>query len=405
MTSSSPDFPPELHDLVIDHMHRDKGALANCGLVSKSWLRSSRHHLFDSVALRNRNWKAFLQLLGSPLATFPGSVKSLTISVSDYATMEPSASFNRLIHELRGSNASKDPPRVLSDLNLLRLDGIHWSDVTQTTTLALVELCPYIRELDLRLVTFDTPYQMAALVSHFPRTQKLSMSPFFSLYESPLQYPDIPRSIQHIRLRLDGTTRGRFNQIAHWIHAGDGPPSIRALEIGIVDVESLASFAGLLRALGPVLQDLDLGVMYHVTADDIRARMDLSKNLNLRSLTIHISLRRFQRAPSLHAPWGILAAAHSSSIDTLTIVLSIDVPELLANLDWAHLTNALKTYPQFAAMRRLHFMVHCFTAMVTDDTEGAIRARVPEFDERGIVEVSLLHTSRVFTHGEYFHPL
>ncbi|KAJ7620819.1 hypothetical protein DFH06DRAFT_62140 [Mycena polygramma] len=401
MTSSSPDFPPELHDLVIDHMHRDKGALATCGLVSKSWLRSSRHHLFDSVVLRNRNWKAFLQLLGSPLATFPTSVKSLTISVSDYATLEPSASFNRLIHELRGSTASEDAPRELSDLNLLRLNGIHWSDVTQTTTLALVELCPYIRELDLRLVTFDTPYQMAALVSHFPRTQKLSMSPFFSLYESPLKYPDIPRSIQHIRLRLDGTIRGRFNQIARWIHAGDGLPSIRALEIGIVDVESLASLAGLLRALGPVLQDLDLGVMYHVTADDIRARVDLSKNLNLRSLTVHISLRRVQRAPSLHAPslyapWGILAAAHSSSIDTLTIVLTFDVPELLVNLDWAHLTNALNTYPQFAALRRLHFMVHCFTAMVT---EGAIRARVPEFDERGIVEVSLLHTSRVFTHG------
>ncbi|KAJ6456782.1 hypothetical protein C8R47DRAFT_186349 [Mycena vitilis] len=398
MTSSSPDFPPELHDLVIDHMHREKGSLANCGLVSKSWLRSSRHHLFDSVVLRNRNWEAFLLLLGSPLVTFTASVKSLTISVSNY-TIEHSASFNRLIHELRGSTASEDAPPGLSNLNVLRLDGIHWSDVTQTTTLALVQLSPYIRELDLRLVAFDTPYQMAALVSHFPCIQKLSMSPFFSLYESPLQYPDIPRSISHIRLRLDGTTRGRFNQIAQWIHARDGAPSIRALEIGIVDVESLASVAGLLRALGPALQDLDLGVMYHVTADDIRARLDLSRNVNLRFLTIHISLRRFQRAPSLHAPWGILAAAHSSSIDTLTIVLSIDVPELLVNLDWAHLTSALDTYPQFATLRRLHFMVHSFAAMSTEDTEGAIRARVPEFDERGIVQVSLLHTSRVFTHG------
>jgi hypothetical protein len=111
-----------------------------------------------------------------------------------------------------------------------------------------------------------------------------------------------------------------------------------------------------------------------------------------------LSLRRFQPATAaLHAPWALLAAPHST-ISTLTLVLSIDFLELLDNLDWTHLNNALKTYPQFIALRRLHFIVHCPSMM--DAIEGAIRARVQEYSARGIVEVSLLHTSRVFTHRE-----
>jgi hypothetical protein len=100
-----------------------------------------------------------------------------------------------------------------------------------------------------------------------------------------------------------------------------------------------------------------------------------------------LSLRRFQ--PTTAAP--------HSTISTLTLVLSINFPELLDNLNWAYLNNALETYPQFAELRRLHFIVHCPSDM--DAMEGAIRARAQD-NARGIVEVSLLQTSRVFTYRE-----
>jgi len=256
-----------------------------------------------------------------------------------------------------------------------------------------------IRELDLHQVAFDTPRDMAALVSRFLHLQTASMSPLFLRDGSEFQvsqYPGIPRHLERLRLRLGVSTPGPFHEVAHWFHAEEGPPAIRVLELGILDAQSLPSVGDLLCALGPELHDLDLKLMYHVTADDIRTHIDLSRNINIHSLTIHLSLRRFQRAASLHAPWALLSVLHSS-VSTLTLVLSIDLLELIDNLDWAYLNNALKTYPQFASLRRLHFIVHCFSVM--DAVEGAIRARVPEYDERGIVGVSLLHTSRVFTHG------
>ncbi|KAJ7875664.1 hypothetical protein B0H13DRAFT_2347975 [Mycena leptocephala] len=324
--TSSLDFPPELQDLVVDHLHDQKHSLATCGLVSKSWLRSSRHHLFGSVSLRDRNWEDFVQLLGSPLATFTQSINSLTISVSDYDTHTPASSsnLNRVIFLLRTFHepAPCFPANVLREfpvLRSLRLEDCHWTGVIETTTNSLVAMFPNITELDLHLVTFLSPPHMA--VMHEPTTFEL------------LHYPKVPRNLTHLRLRLDLSANNlRFNEVALWFHRN---PPIRVLE-----------------------------------------------------------LARRRRAACAVA---LLAAPHST-ISALTLVLSINFPELLDNLDWAYLNNALETYPQFTAIRRLHFIVHCPSDM--DAMEGAIRARVQEYNVRGIVEVSLLQTSRVFTYRE-----
>jgi hypothetical protein len=55
-------------------------------------------------------------------------------------------------------------------------------------------------------------------------------------------------------------------------------------------------------------------------------------------------------------------------------------------LDWAHLGRTLATLPQYSALQRLHFILHCHK--VLDGVESAIRSRVSELDARGIVEVS-----------------
>ncbi|KAF8216888.1 hypothetical protein K438DRAFT_1797991 [Mycena galopus ATCC 62051] len=383
--TTSQNFPPELHDVIIDHLHDQKRVLGTCGLVNKSWLRSSRHHLFGSVTLRDDSWKDFLQLLESPLATFPQSIEALTVSLSD-DDEETAISFHDLVSQLRG---------LPTALRRLRLENVL---VTETTAASLGTMFPDVRELDLYQVGFDTPWHMATLVSRFLRLRTASVYPVF-LKDGDLQvshYPEIPRNLERLRLRLGVSAPGPFPEVARWFDAGETPPAIRVLEIGILDAASLHSVGNLLRVLGPELHDLNLKLMYHVTSDDVRTHLDLSRNANIHSLTIHLSLRRFQRASSVHAPWALLSVPRSP-ISTLTLVLSIDVVDLIDNLDWALLNTALKTYPQFTSLRRLNFIVHCFSAM--DNMDKAIRERVPEYDERGIVDVSMLHTSRIFTHA------
>ena len=47
-------FPLELVDWVIDHLYDDKSSLRRCALVSRSWLNTSRYHLFRTLIVRPR---------------------------------------------------------------------------------------------------------------------------------------------------------------------------------------------------------------------------------------------------------------------------------------------------------------------------------------------------------------
>ncbi|KAM5540160.1 hypothetical protein V8D89_006300 [Ganoderma adspersum] len=46
-------FPPELTDIIIDFLHHDIQSLLACALVCRSWVRSSRVHLFRSCIISN----------------------------------------------------------------------------------------------------------------------------------------------------------------------------------------------------------------------------------------------------------------------------------------------------------------------------------------------------------------
>ena len=72
-------LPPEICQLIIgfldDRNHRE---IARCGLVARSWVLGSRHHLFRSVVLCRENINKFLALVQSQYPpTFLSSVRDL----------------------------------------------------------------------------------------------------------------------------------------------------------------------------------------------------------------------------------------------------------------------------------------------------------------------------------------
>lgn len=64
--------PPEMPDLIIDHLYDDPTALKTCCIVSKSWVPRTRKQLFarvkfDSTGFRFKLWKkAFPDPSNSP---------------------------------------------------------------------------------------------------------------------------------------------------------------------------------------------------------------------------------------------------------------------------------------------------------------------------------------------------
>ena len=64
-------FPPEIWDLVIDHLHNDPKTLKQCSLVSGSWANRTRKDRFKKIGFKDGSWlprwkKDFPNLSNSP---------------------------------------------------------------------------------------------------------------------------------------------------------------------------------------------------------------------------------------------------------------------------------------------------------------------------------------------------
>jgi len=77
MANMDTQLPRELVDMIIDFLHDDKSSLHSCCLVTRSWLASSRYHLFYSVTIDDQAQDHFgpaSQNVQHRLTTLPGSV-------------------------------------------------------------------------------------------------------------------------------------------------------------------------------------------------------------------------------------------------------------------------------------------------------------------------------------------
>ena len=81
-------LPREIVDLVIDNLHNDSSSLRVCGLLGRSWLTSSRYHIFSSINLSPRNVESFLKIVDnqSP-SNFRSIVRKVTITLRPYTLM------------------------------------------------------------------------------------------------------------------------------------------------------------------------------------------------------------------------------------------------------------------------------------------------------------------------------
>ncbi|KAJ7596478.1 hypothetical protein C8J56DRAFT_1158557 [Mycena floridula] len=88
----SPTFPQEIFDTVIDFGHDDDSFLAACGLVCTGWVASSRHHLFETIELNDKNKQTWVEIVNSALATVLPHVRVVYLD----GTLAPSNQIHHL---------------------------------------------------------------------------------------------------------------------------------------------------------------------------------------------------------------------------------------------------------------------------------------------------------------------
>jgi hypothetical protein len=158
-----PAIPTEIHDMIVDHLHSDKYALAACALASRDWLPSSRYHLFHSISLGPSSSKRFLSLLRSPCCTILPFVRALNLEegLGKYASDD-----DRWLK----SDATGCLKR-LSCLRCLQLRNVEWEGLELEAQADLMAMFRGITDLEMYGANFesfgrifgDSPYAFAKL--------------------------------------------------------------------------------------------------------------------------------------------------------------------------------------------------------------------------------------------------
>ena len=112
-------FPPEILDLIVDHLHDEQTTLRACCLVSKSWVPRTRIHLFNCVSFSSSGptLKSWMQTFPDP-SNSPtrytrilhlSDFKAVTVAISDARPWVQS--FNHIV-DLRVVTIGLNDPHI-----------------------------------------------------------------------------------------------------------------------------------------------------------------------------------------------------------------------------------------------------------------------------------------------------
>lgn len=271
MSPSIP-VPPELTDMVVDHLHDDTQTLSSCSLVSRSWHCSARYHMFHTLNIRSpslvEGFDKFLRFLDSSPNVWMfvkelhllGHTPSSPYHTPEYCQLTPSTLLSIL---------SK-----LSSLRSLTLEGISWDGSCEAITRGNIagKAVGVIRALDTLTLRQVRPirdrgypsfapsgiqgvFQLFSSLRRLRLYDVLYFDPISSFFSAPASLP----SLDLQDLTIDGACGSRY--FVDSILGSQALSTLRSLRIKSSGVSDAKSFRTLLRELAPTLQHLELDLL------------------------------------------------------------------------------------------------------------------------------------------------
>jgi hypothetical protein len=151
---TKPALPNEIQDRILDFLYDSKPTLKACSLVCKTWVPTSRYHLFSKITLRGRDARSCQALLKNPNCTIQSCVH-FSASLDD---SETTANVANVLQYL--SPSSLHIQQIPDDL-------LHWH------TLASFPPLPFIERLE---VGSGCKFRVAELFVTFPNIRELRIA-------------------------------------------------------------------------------------------------------------------------------------------------------------------------------------------------------------------------------------
>jgi hypothetical protein len=236
-------LPPELVDIIIDHLHNDKRSLAACSLVCKEWRSSARYHLFANLTLNPTKVRDPEFLMSAPKV-----IPFIHHLHLDYRSLGYPGSWNQAFPSLVGFDSIKS----------LALTFSSWSPLDLEARSALVRQFPNIVRLQLNRLLANQFSEFADFVCNFDRLETLiADAPEWAIIDSPPTTLNLPRNLHALAL---GSCEK--DVVLEWLVSFNDAAAFRRIYLTTLRGSAIQDLSKLLRAVGPCLED------FGCTADD-----------------------------------------------------------------------------------------------------------------------------------------
>ncbi|KAJ7087317.1 hypothetical protein B0H15DRAFT_308028 [Mycena belliarum] len=242
-------LPLELVDLLLDFVHSDTTTLAVCALVCRDWLPSARFHLLSKLSLDSTNADSFFDELDDiGVVAFPKFTAS-----------------------------------GLGNVTSLRLDGLDLSSAPAV----LPQLFPNLRSLCLEGFEADSFSIVASWISGLPLLRSLRLSGDWDGDEGEgLPVAEVPKL-------TDMDLNCPLRVLLGWFLSHATVPVTSSLVLRDIWSEEAPTISRYLAATGATLETLVL-----VYPRKEIQRLDLTHNINLRSLSFECYVHALPRVTS-----------------------------------------------------------------------------------------------------------
>ncbi|KAJ6550427.1 hypothetical protein DFH09DRAFT_1319922 [Mycena vulgaris] len=358
----APRLPPEVVDLVIDNLREDFVTLRICGLVSRDWLVTSRHH---ALYVPYWNIHTFLDLLNSPLNTFFFPLRGLHLL------------------GVQQDNISQIWP-LLPAFSSLRTLHLYGKQLTLGKDSVIPGHLPLLKSFGLSMAHFASYDILTTFLSQFPSLKTLKLVSV-ACDAGPVA---IRKATLQIQLNMLSFTL--YPGILGWLKAIDFSLSAPCLEVDFLEEDT--DLGDYLKFHGKNLRHLTLKFRAESQLSIFSEHPVLHANDSLQSLKISHCFTisgeyRIRVAPALGR---ILRHLAHSRIDQLMFVTALESAGAPApassSSDAAELLDGIG----FAGLRRIEFHGPWDSAhdILRKQFTSAILALLPLQAARGAVHIS-----------------
>ncbi|KAJ7587394.1 hypothetical protein C8J56DRAFT_827656 [Mycena floridula] len=306
-------FAQEIIDIVIDFGHDNPGLLANCSLVCRSWVPSARHHIFETISLREYSDHGWRSIIESTIQTVTQHVKVVKIDATN-----------------SWGDQSWPLSRFKPSFERLTLRSLHLRSI-QLQSSDFYDCLSSVTEIHLGTVSSVTRNDIFDFLASFPSLETVSLTLLrFPDAEPNTILPAAPQSLTSVTLNLEDEA---LRVAIQWL-IGRGSPKITTLTVKQLAFTSVLQ--PLLNMVSEVLVNLDIDGAQQCTGPPL----DLSSHKDLRNLRL-TPWRGFRLNDT--PPFSVMECVSScQALDTFTLCIKVVHPEEIPTaFPWKELDDLL----------------------------------------------------------------